>query len=89
LEVDVRIRIIKRPRGSIDGVSIGFYRIGESYDVTAMLGQYLMAEGFAQLEMRVGQRSRRPRPSERRKSNSPFFSQTRQTKKGGPTSEVA
>jgi hypothetical protein len=82
----VRIRIVKRPRGTIDGVSLRHYRLGETYDVAAMLAQYLVAEGFARFEMRTAERSRRPRPEGRRKTDSALPGRG---KRRGPVSMIA
>jgi hypothetical protein len=71
----VRIRIIVQPRGFVDGVSLRHYLLGHVYDVSAALAEYLVADGSAQLEMRSRQRSRRPRPNERRRLNSGLFRQ--------------
>ena len=79
------MRIVVQPRGFVDGVSLRHYMLGQVYEVSATLAEYLVAEGYAQLEMRSRQRSRRPRPNERRRLNSRLLSQ----KKPGPSSPVA
>ena len=81
----VRIRIIVQPRGFVDGVSLRHYMVGQVYDVSAALAEYLVAEGCAQFEMRSQQRSRRPRPNERRRFNSGLLSRN----KPGPSSPTA
>jgi len=46
----VRIRIIQAPtRESIDGIRLDRFLWGFQYDVSAVLGSYLMAEGWAEL----------------------------------------
>ena len=44
----MRIRIVKRPSGRIDGVPLERFEPGVAYDVTASIGTYLMATGYAQ-----------------------------------------
>jgi hypothetical protein len=56
----VRVRIVREPSGSVDGVTLRNYRVGATYDIPAMLAQYFVAEGFAVVEMR--RRDRRARP---------------------------
>ena len=66
----MRVRIIRQPTGVIDGVSLHFYHAGEAYDMTPELAEYLVAEGFASIEMRQRQRSSRLRDNDRRRSRS-------------------
>jgi hypothetical protein len=61
------VRIIRQPYGAVDGVSLGYYRPGRIYDVTPLIADFLVLRGFAVIEMRRADRSRRPRPSDRRK----------------------
>ena len=69
------IRIIRQPGGSIDGIALDQYRLGRRYDLPPSLAQYLVAQGFALLEMRRHVRSSRWRPTERRKHD--LFSDSR------------
>jgi hypothetical protein len=62
----VRIRIIRKPFGSVNGLDLGHYRQGSIYDMDPSLAEYLVLEGFAALEMRRAQRSHRYRTSDRR-----------------------
>lgn len=39
----MRLRIVKRMRGEVDGVSLEQFRVGETYDVGTSLGSYLLA----------------------------------------------
>jgi hypothetical protein len=39
----VRLRIIRRLQGEIDGVSLDQFRVGESYEVGTAIGSYLLA----------------------------------------------
>jgi hypothetical protein len=61
------IRIIRQPGGFVDGIALDQYRLGRRYDLPPSLAQYLVAQGFALLEMRHHVRSSRWRPSDRRK----------------------
>lgn len=60
----------RRPRGTVDGMSLHYYHAGEAYDVSPELAEYLVADGSAFIEMRQRQRSSRPRAHERRRSRS-------------------
>ena len=62
--------MIREPRGRVDGMSLRYYHAGEAYDVPALLAEYLVAEGFASIEMRQHQRSSRHRSVERRRYRS-------------------
>jgi len=64
----MRVRITREPKGVIDGMSLHYYHAGEAYDMSAQLGEYLVAEGYASIEMRRRERSARPRPRDRRRS---------------------
>jgi hypothetical protein len=48
----MRIRIVKQPEGSTNGIHLQDYRPGHVYDLGAGLAEYLVAEGFAIVEMR-------------------------------------
>jgi CheY-like chemotaxis protein len=43
-----RLRICKRPRGTIDGIAIDRFQIGEVYEVGTQLASVLLAEGWAE-----------------------------------------
>jgi hypothetical protein len=64
----MKVRITREPTGVVDGMALHFYHAGEAYEVPAALGQYLVAEGYASIEMRRRQRSSRPHPRDRRRS---------------------
>jgi len=51
-------------------MSLRYYHVGEAYDVPALLAEYLVAEGFASIEMRQHQRSSRHRVADRRRYRS-------------------
>lgn len=63
----VRVRIFKKPEGVVSGVAMCNYLPGHSYDVDSPLAEYLVLEGFAQVEMRQTRRSMRIRLTDRRK----------------------
>jgi hypothetical protein len=63
----MRVRITREPKGAVDGMSLRYYHAGEAYDVPTLLAEYLVAEGFASIEMRQRQRSNRPRSNDRRR----------------------
>jgi hypothetical protein len=69
----VRIRIIRQPSGAVDGVSLRDYDKGRRYDLPSSLAQYLVAQGFAFLEMRQSARSIRWRLTDRRKDAGMFL----------------
>jgi hypothetical protein len=62
----VRVRIVKPPPSVFEGISLRLYRVGSVYEITPTLGNYLVAEGYAQIELREN-RSSDLRPVERRK----------------------
>jgi hypothetical protein len=67
----VKVRISRQPRGTVDGISLRYYHPGRCYDLPASLAQYLVAEGFGIFEMRLCARSKRERPTDRRKAHDP------------------
>jgi hypothetical protein len=50
--IDMRVRIIREPHGTVNGVSLRNYRAGEVYDIPSTLADYLILEEYAILEMR-------------------------------------
>ena len=58
---------MRQPTGTVLGVSLKWYRPGHVYDLPAMLAQYLVAEGFAIVEMRAEQGLARGVDPDRRK----------------------
>ena len=44
----MRIRIVQRPEGRIDGVDLHRFETGAIYDVNVSIGTYLMVGGYAQ-----------------------------------------
>jgi hypothetical protein len=67
----MRLRITRQPYGVVDGMSLHYYHAGEAYEVASQLAEYLVAEGFASIEMRQRQRSSRERTNDRRRRRSP------------------
>jgi hypothetical protein len=65
----MKVRIVREPKGTVDGMSLHYYHAGEAYEVPTQLGAYLVAEGFASIEMRQRERSSRPRSNDRRRSS--------------------
>jgi len=51
-------------------MSLHYYHAGEAYDLAPELAEYLVAEGFASIEMRQRERSTRPRAHDRRRGQS-------------------
>lgn len=64
----MRVRILRRPSGRVDGMSLRYYHAGVTYDVSPELAEYLVASGFAAIEMRRINRSSRKLRSDRRRS---------------------
>jgi len=48
----VKVRIVKRPAETLDGVELNKYAPGVVYDVSRQLAEYLVLQGFAKFEMR-------------------------------------
>jgi len=48
----VKVRIVKRPHGSLDGMALKPYVPGEVYDISPTLADYLVLQGYAKPEMR-------------------------------------
>jgi len=64
------VRITRQPSGIVNGVSLRHYVPGHAYELgDPSLAGYLVLQGFAEFEMRRGQRSQRRRSSDRRKSS--------------------
>jgi hypothetical protein len=63
----MRVRIIRQPYGSVNGVSLRTYRPGEVYDIPPTLADYLVLEEYAILEMRDRNGAHVPVAVERRR----------------------
>ena len=48
----MKVRIVKRPAETLDGVALDKYAPGVVYDVSREVAEYLVLEGFAKFEMR-------------------------------------
>jgi hypothetical protein len=68
----LKVLMLRQPVGSVQGVSLRWYRPGQVYDLPAALAAYLVTEGFALVEMRAdrdlpsridGDRRRRSAPA--------------------------
>ena len=65
----MRVRIIRQPIGSVNGLNLTLYKTRLVYDLPADLASYLVASGFARLEMRGSGRAGPPEGIERRKDD--------------------
>ena len=60
----VRIRIVKQPPPVVvEGVSLRHYHLAGVYDATPLLANYLVAEGYAVIELRNEDSSRQTPPA--------------------------
>jgi hypothetical protein len=62
----MKVRILRRPTGVVDGMSLHYYHTGQAYEVSPELAEYLVASGFASIEMRRSTRSSRQPRHDRR-----------------------
>lgn len=62
----MRVRIVKLPPGVFEGISLRLYRVGSVYEITPTLANYLVAEGYGEIELRGDRPSHVP-PVDRRK----------------------
>ena len=62
----MKVRIVQRPTGRLDGMALKRYVPGEVYDVSATVADYLVVEGFAKPEMRTRARVTLKRKRDRR-----------------------
>ena len=63
----MRVRITRKPMGVVDGISLRHYEPGRAYEVTTLLAEYLVMQGYASVEMRQRDRSARTRQTDRRR----------------------
>lgn len=68
----VLVRILKESTEVVDGIRLARYKVGQCYDLPPYLADYLVVRGLASLEMRKQERSRRQRPTDRRKGKHPY-----------------
>jgi hypothetical protein len=64
----VKIIIIKKPTGILEGVALDHYRVGQVYDVPASLANYLVADRFAMFESRDASHQEARTPDRRRRT---------------------
>jgi hypothetical protein len=64
----VKVLMLRQPVGTVQGVSLKWYRPGQVYDLPATLAAYLVTEGLAMVEMRSDRNVRGALDAERRKS---------------------
>jgi hypothetical protein len=62
----VKVRIVKRAAGIVDGMPLSRYVPGEVYDVSPALADYLILQGFARPEMRRSNRVKLQKKTDRR-----------------------
>jgi len=62
----MKVRITRTPTGVVDGMSLHYYHAGEVYEIPSVLAEYLVAAGYALVEMRHGQRRSQSRKYDRR-----------------------
>jgi hypothetical protein len=65
----MKVRILRQSYGSIQGVSLRWYRPGQVYDLPASLAAYVVAEGWGIVEMRSDHQSSQPFYPERRRND--------------------
>ena len=63
----MRIRMVKKAQGTVSGITLDHYQAGRVYDVGASLAEYLVAEGYAIVEMRDDERPPTVKNPQRRK----------------------
>jgi hypothetical protein len=66
----MRVRILRQASGQVNGISLTDYKLGQVYDVSPTLADYLVAEELAMFEMRNPKAPPQPVEVERRKSSS-------------------
>lgn len=64
----MRVHVRQKPMGSFNGVALEQYQQGRTYNMDVALGEFLIAQGYAVVEMRQFKRSNRRRERERRAS---------------------
>jgi len=65
----MRVRIIRQPVGSVNGLNLTLYKPRLIYDLPADLAAYLVTSGFAKVEMRGAEKEGPPEGVERRKDD--------------------
>ena len=63
----MRVCIMRQPNGVVEGVSLARLLVGECYDLSAALAEYLVLNGYAIIELRSEKRTHPdPKPDRRR-----------------------
>ena len=65
----MRVKIVRQPVGSVNGLNLSFYKPRVTYDLPADVASYLVASGLAMLEMRRSEKAVPPNGIERRKDD--------------------
>jgi hypothetical protein len=65
----MRVKIVRQPVGSVNGLNLTLYKPRLIYDLPPDLASYLVASGFARLEMRGSGKAGPPEGIERRKDD--------------------
>jgi hypothetical protein len=63
----MKVRITRQPLGTVQGMSLNYYRPDEVYDLPQSLAEYLVMERYAVIEMRDRDRQGIPVAEERRR----------------------
>jgi hypothetical protein len=70
----MRVKIVRQPVGSVNGLNLSFYKPRLTYDLPADVASYLVASGFARLEMRRSEKPIPPDGIERRRDDTKLVS---------------
>lgn len=68
----VKVRVVRQPQGTVQGIALRAYHPGRVYDLAPALADYLIAEGYALLEMRRDAPGELAEP-ERRRAGRPII----------------
>jgi hypothetical protein len=69
----MKVRIIRQPAGSVQGLNLALYKPQLTYDLPGDLASYLVTTGFAKLEMRTSGKATPPAGVERRRQQQKPF----------------
>ena len=62
----MKVRVVRQAHGTVQGVTLQSYHAGHVYDIAPALAEFLIAEGYAILEMRRDEQNRLAEPERRR-----------------------
>jgi hypothetical protein len=65
-DIGVKVRVVRQPQGTVQGVTLQSYHAGYVYDIAPALAEFLIAEGYAILEMRREEQRALAEPERRR-----------------------